>query len=97
MVIVVFTAAWDGSFFLFVDSLKSVAGKFQNDVRVRVLDIADHPELAEAFGISEIPTTVFISNREVMHQFPGATSRAKISERIKAIVATVNNGESAAA
>ncbi len=50
----------------------------REDILVAKINVDDQPELAEAFGVSSIPTLVVMKDGEVVTQSTGARPKAQI-------------------
>lgn len=51
------------------------------------VDVDEEPELAQAFGVKSVPTTIFIPNDGSQPQStPGALPKTKLSEMIKEVL-----------
>jgi len=50
---------------------------------VRLVNVAEHLALAQAFGIRATPTILFIKNNRVSAAFIGATSLQKLQKLLK--------------
>ena len=50
------------------------------------MDVEDNEDLASEFGIRNIPTILFFKNGEVVDKVIGAQPKAKIEEKIQALI-----------
>lgn len=66
--------------------LDELAGDYDGKLTVGKVDIDQAPDLAVKFGISGVPTLVFLKAGEKVDQLVGAHAKPVIEEKIKSIV-----------
>ena len=49
-------------------------------------DVDENPEIAQKFGIRNIPTLVFLKKGELVDKLVGAVQRSKITEKLDAMI-----------
>ena len=86
VVVLVFTADWAGSVFMFIGALEALEEKMAGRIRVVTVDVDTHPVAARMFNVNRIPTTVILRNREVVDMIPGTAPRNKLAARINAVL-----------
>lgn len=84
-VILVFSSAWSGSAHILMSYLKVIQKEYEN-IRVYQVDVEKKPELAQRFGISSIPTTIFLKNRKMVKRLVGSQSKKKLQQHINALI-----------
>ena len=81
LVLIDFWAAWCGPCRMFGPVFERVSGKHADAVFGKV-DTEAQPELAEAFGISSIPTLMVIRDSVVLYAQPGALPEQALEQLI---------------
>lgn len=81
-VIVVFSAPWSGATHILNTYLKAVKHEFP-DLYTDYVDIEKNNELANEFGIRQIPTIVVLKDSEIKDYIVGIMSRKKLRSCIK--------------
>ena len=66
--------------------IDELAKEYDGRITVGKCDVEENEELAERFGIRNIPTVLFFKNGEVVDKLVGAVSKAKLDEKFKAIL-----------
>ncbi|MEM7164364.1 MAG: thioredoxin [Planctomycetota bacterium] len=66
--------------------LDELADDYQGQLKVGKVDIDQAPDLAVQFGISGVPTLVFLKGGEKVDQLVGAHAKPVIEDKIKSIV-----------
>lgn len=85
-VIICFGATWSGNGEMLFNMLQDLDDEFKEQVDVCLADVEDNRELAEQYGISEVPTTLIINNGEVVDFFAGMLSKGRIRRKIEALL-----------
>lgn len=84
--IIDFYADWCGPCRMVAPVLKSMAEKYKNDIVVYKINVDRERELASAFGITSIPTILFIPASGQPHIVNGALPKAMIEKGINEIL-----------
>jgi thioredoxin 1 len=63
-----------------------LAEEYDGRIAVGKCDVEENDELAEEFGIRNIPTILFFKNGEVVDKLVGAVSKAKLEEKFKTLL-----------
>jgi len=58
--------------------LAHLARKERTRVRIMRVEVADQPELAEKFGVTDVPTLVLVKRKQVVDRIEGRASAPKI-------------------
>ena len=69
-----------------VSAFKELAKAYDGKVVIGKCDVEDNEDLASEFGIRNIPTILFFKNGEVVDKVIGAQPKAKIEEKIQALI-----------
>lgn len=81
-----FWAVWCGPCRMVAPIIGELAEEYDGKVVVAKCDVEEADEIATLFGIRNIPTIVFMKNGMVQDKIIGATSKAKIEEKLKALL-----------
>ena len=84
--VVDFWATWCGPCRMVSPIISELAEVYDGKVVVGKCDVEDNEDLAAEFGIRNIPTILFFKNGEVVDKLIGAQPKAKIEEKIKALL-----------
>ena len=66
--------------------IEELANEYDGKVVIGKCDVEDNEDLTGEFGIRNIPTILFFKNGEVVDKVIGAQPKAKIEEKIKALI-----------
>ncbi len=75
--VITFTAEWIGSSFLLETVLRRIA-TIRHDLDFRFFDSEEEPKLAAYFDVTEIPTSLYLHNGEIVGRFSQLMSQRKI-------------------
>ena len=84
--VVDFWATWCGPCRMVAPIISKLAEKYDGKIVVGKCDVEENDDLAEEFGIRNIPTILFFKNGEVVDKLVGAVSKAKLDEKFKALL-----------
>ena len=85
-IIIDFWAVWCGPCMFFAPIFKKLHGEFRNNFVFVKVNVDENNAIAMKYGITGIPTTLFIKNNEVVHQVIGAMNyegMKKVLESLK--------------
>jgi thioredoxin 1 len=85
-VLVDFWAVWCGPCRMVAPILDELAREWNGAVTVAKVNVDEHPDLAQRFGVQSIPTMILFDQGQVKDRFVGALPKARIKERIEQIV-----------
>ncbi len=86
IIIIDFWAVWCGPCMFFAPIFKKLHGEFRSDFIFVKVNVDENNAIAMKYGISGIPTTLFIKNDEVVNQVVGAMNYEglkKVLEKLK--------------
>jgi thioredoxin-like negative regulator of GroEL len=69
-------------------TLAHLARKERHRVRLTRVDIDERPDLAERFGVEDVPTLVLVCNRRVVERLEGRSSVPRIEEMLDRYLGT---------
>lgn len=79
-----FNATWCGPCKMFAPTFDEVAAEFKGKARFVSIDIDQHPELAQKYGIRAIPTIVTIAPDGSVQSFTGLMEKDQFTTMVKA-------------
>ncbi len=86
IIIIDFWAVWCGPCIYFAPTFKKLQGEFQSEFIFVKVNVDENNAIAMKYGITGIPTTLFIKNDEVVHQVVGAMNyegMKRVLEKLK--------------
>ena len=95
--VVDFWAEWCGPCRMITPLIEELAKEYDGKVTVGKLNVDQNPQTAASYGVRSIPTILFLKDGEIVDKQVGVTSKAKLAEKIEAIVATATPTEAAVA
>ncbi len=84
--VVDFWATWCGPCRMIAPVIAELAQEYDGKITVGKCDVEENDELAEEFGIRNIPTILFFKNGEVVDKLVGAVNKAKLDEKFKSLL-----------
>lgn len=90
-VVVDFWAPWCGPCRMVAPSLEKIAKEQAGKLVVAKVNTDENPEWAMKYGVQGIPTMLFITNGEVVHQQVGALPEPALRSLMNQFLAFVNN------
>jgi thioredoxin-like negative regulator of GroEL len=89
--LVFFTSSRSGPARRMDSTLAHLARKERHRLRLTRVDVDERPELAERFGVEDVPTLVLVRNRRVVERLEGRASvpriEAMVDEHLSSLVA----------
>ena len=87
-VLVDFWAVWCGPCRMVAPILDELSREWNGAVTVAKVNVDEHPDLAQRFGVQSIPTMVLFDRGQIKDRFVGALPKARIKDRIEQTVDT---------
>lgn len=84
--VVDFWATWCGPCRMVAPIIAKLAEKYDGKITVGKCDVEENEDLAQEFGIRNIPTILFFKNGEVVDKVVGAVAEAKLDEKFQALL-----------
>lgn len=81
-VLVDFWAPWCGPCRQIAPMIEELAAENSGSVKIGKINIDDHPETAQKFGISSIPTLLLFQGGDVKERFVGVQPKAKLQQTL---------------
>jgi thioredoxin len=78
-----FGAAWCGPCRTIAPVVEKLAADYAGRVTLDAVDIEERPEVAQRFGITNIPTLLVLKEGKVVAQLVGAVSRSRIEDALR--------------
>ena len=85
--VVDFWATWCGPCRMLAPVISELANEYDGRIVVGKCDVEENEELAEAFGIRNIPTILYFKNGVLVNKVVGAVGKAKFKETFDALLA----------
>jgi thioredoxin 1 len=82
-----FWAVWCGPCRQIAPSVEALATEYKGKLKVGKMNVDDHQNVPQKYGIRSIPTLLVFKGGEVVGQIIGAVPRAKLEDEIKKHVA----------
>jgi thioredoxin 1 len=81
-----FWAVWCGPCRMVGPVVEEIANEYGDKAVIGKVDVDNNPEIAQKYGIRNIPTILFIKNGEVVDKQVGASPKATLVEKLDAMM-----------
>jgi thioredoxin len=85
-ILVDFWAVWCGPCRMVGPVVEEISKDYEGKAIVGKVDVDNNPEVAQKYGIRNIPTILFIKDGEVVDKQVGAVGRAALAEKLDAMM-----------
>ncbi|MCT7910157.1 thioredoxin [Arcobacter lacus] len=81
-----FWAPWCGPCRMIAPAIDQLAEEFENKAKICKVNTEEEPDLTNEYQVRSIPTILFFKNGEIVDQLIGATSKAKLEEKLNSLL-----------
>lgn len=85
-VVIDFGAAWCGPCKVIEPLMEELANEYEGKAVIGKCDIEENNDITMKYGVRNVPTVLFIKNGEVADKQVGATTKAKLEEKLTKIL-----------
>jgi len=82
-VLVDFWAVWCGPCKVIAPAVDELAAQYKGKVKIAKMDVDQHQQIPQQFGIRSIPTLLLFKGGRVVDTIIGAVPKAKLEESLK--------------
>lgn len=81
-----FWAVWCGPCRMVAPIVEEMSGEYEGKAVIGKLDVDSNPEVAQEYGIRNIPTILFIKNGEIADKQVGAVPKNVLVDKLNALL-----------
>jgi thioredoxin 1 len=85
-VVVDFWAEWCGPCKMLTPIINDIAGELAGKVKIGKLNVDENSKYASQYGVTSIPTVLFVKGGKVVDQNVGLLAKAPLKARIEALL-----------
>ena len=85
-VLVDFWAVWCGPCKAIAPAVEELAKQYKGKVKVAKMDVDEHQQVPQQFGIRSIPTLLVFKGGRVVDTIVGAVPKSKLEDSIKKVI-----------
>ena len=85
-VLVDFWAVWCGPCKVIAPAVDELAGQYKGKVKVAKMDVDQHQQIPQQFGIRSIPTLLLFKGGRVVDTIVGAVPKSKLEDSLKTAI-----------
>ena len=85
-VMIDFWAVWCGPCRMIGPIVQELSEEYKDQAVIGKVDVDSNPGVAQKYGIRNIPTVLFIKNGEIADKQVGAVPKAKLEDKLKALL-----------
>ncbi len=85
-VLVDFWAVWCGPCKAIAPTVEELAKQYKGKVKVAKMDVDEHQQVPQQYGIRSIPTLLLFKGGRVVDTIVGAVPRSKLEDSIKKVI-----------
>lgn len=86
VVLVDFWAPWCGPCRMLAPAIDQLAEEFENKAKICKVNTEEEADLTSEYQVRSIPTILFFKNGEIVDQMIGATTKAKLEEKLNSLL-----------
>ena len=81
-----FWAEWCGPCRMIAPFVEQIATEYEGKALVGKVNVEESPEIANKYGIRNIPTILFFKGGELVDKHVGATTKAVLTDKLNALL-----------
>jgi thioredoxin-like negative regulator of GroEL len=86
-VLVHFYTSWSGQCRILAQSLETLAGELAGELSLRKANLDDHPELAQRYRITDVPTLILFDQGAPIAGFAGSICLGELKAHLQGLLA----------